>query len=177
MSYFNPTHSNKKESYLEKLSEKTNTSRKSNIQRIFKFPSLMYRLEPIDELSKVLYINDSRAQSVDATWYSMEKTGYDLVWIAGGSKANAENLEELSQQVSDRVDILITLGENKLELEELFREKVDVLIHALDMEDALKIANLVAKPKMKVLYSPASKNTENPAVLKSKFVNALKKLN
>lgn len=59
-----------------------------------------HRLEWVDKINDVHFINDSKATNVDAVYYALDAMKANVVWIAGGQdKGNDyEGLQPLSNK-------------------------------------------------------------------------------
>ena len=48
------------------------------------FKGVPHRMEKVLKIQKVLYINDSKATNINATFFALESIDTPLVWIVGG---------------------------------------------------------------------------------------------
>ncbi|MCS6789969.1 MAG: UDP-N-acetylmuramoyl-L-alanine--D-glutamate ligase [Bacteroidia bacterium] len=128
--------------------------RRADLRRSFEtFQKLPHRLEQVDYIDGVLYVNDSKATTTDAIWYSMQSLGRPVVWIAGGVDKGTD-WGELMDVVRARVRALVLIGKDTRRLEEAFREVVPLLMRASSMEDAVEKARSLAQPGDVVLLAP-----------------------
>jgi UDP-N-acetylmuramoylalanine--D-glutamate ligase len=78
----------------------------------------------------------------------------DVVWIVGGvDKGN--NYSELDEMVKDKVKAIICLGENNQKIIKSFQNKVDTIVQASLMSEAVNHAYSLADKGNAVLLSPA----------------------
>ncbi|MFW5753949.1 MAG: UDP-N-acetylmuramoyl-L-alanine--D-glutamate ligase [Marinilabiliaceae bacterium] len=118
------------------------------------FHAVEHRLESVDEIDEVLYINDSKATNIDSTWFALESMEKPVVWIAGGTDKGNE-YHVLEQLVVQKVKALVCLGVDNSKLKGFFDGKVPHIVETRSMKDALKRAAGFAKPGDVVLLSPA----------------------
>lgn len=77
------------------------------------FPQVEHRLETVDVVNGVTYINDSKATNVDSAWYALDSMHAPVVWIAGGTD-KGNDYSVLFDLVKEKVKLLICMGvENK----------------------------------------------------------------
>ncbi|SFE20102.1 UDP-N-acetylmuramoyl-L-alanine--D-glutamate ligase [Thermophagus xiamenensis] len=124
------------------------------IEGLKDFDGVEHRLESVDEVNGVLYINDSKATNVDSVWYALESMDKPVVWIAGGTdKGNDYTLlEDLAGQ---KVKTLICLGVDNRKLISAFTGKIPEIVETRSMADAVSVAQKQSKPGDVVLLSPA----------------------
>ncbi len=118
------------------------------------FAGVPHRLEHVREVEGVRYVNDSKATNVNAVWFALESFSEPVVLIAGG-RDKGNDYSSLKPLVSSRVRSLILIGEaaEKMALE--LGPCVSDSVIAESLEDAVKLAHLLAKPGDVVLLSPA----------------------
>ncbi len=118
------------------------------------FQGVEHRLEKVLKINNVLYINDSKATNVNATFYALDSMENPTVWIVGGvDKGN--DYSELLPLVNEKVKAIICLGLDNQKLIEAFGNIVDTIIEADSMDVAVQIANKLAERNNTVLLSPA----------------------
>lgn len=148
------------------------------------FKNAPHRLEHVDTIKNVDFINDSKATNVDAVGYALESFERPLVWIAGGvDKGNDYNL--IMQSVNRKVKALVCLGKDNRLLREAFHDRILNLLETDNMKDAVQSAMKYAEEHDVVLLSPAcasfdlfsnyedrgEKFKEAVALLKAEFEN------
>ena len=118
------------------------------------FQGVEHRLEKVLKIQNVLYINDSKATNVNATFYALDSMNTPTVWIVGGvDKGNDYN--ELMSLVREKVKAIICLGVENKKIIDVFGNVVDIMIEVSSMEDAVKIAQKLSEKGDTVLLSPA----------------------
>ena len=142
------------------------------------FKGAPHRMEKVLTIQKVLYINDSKATNITATFFALESIDTAIVWIVGGvDKGN--NYEILLPLVRKKVKAIICLGVNNQKLIDTFENISEVFIETQSMSEAVKIAHKVAKQKDTVLLSPACASFdlfENYEDRGNQFKNAVRNL-
>lgn len=122
-------------------------------EALMDFEGVEHRLENAGQVSGVKFINDSKATNVNAVWYALDSMDSPVIWIAGGvDKGNDYN--ELNEVV-DNVKTLICLGEDNAKLHKTFDGKIQTVINAATMEEAVQKSMELAECDDTVLLSPA----------------------
>ena len=118
------------------------------------FKNAPHRLEYVDTINGVKFINDSKATNVDSVYYALEGLEQPIVWIAGGiNKGN--DYSQIQELVKDKVDALICLGIDNGHLFEAFGGTVDHILETDTMTNAVNKAYELAGDEAVVLLSPA----------------------
>ncbi len=118
------------------------------------FQGVEHRLEKVLKIGNVMYINDSKATNVNATFYALDSMTSPTVWIVGGvDKGN--KYEELLPLVNEKVKAIICLGVDNEKIINQFGNVVDMMVEAKSMREAVKIAYKLAERNDNVLLSPA----------------------
>jgi len=131
--------------------------RKKNLRRSFQdFNSVEHRMEKVGEINKVVFINDAKSQSVNASFFALKSIEKPIIWITGGDDDNTQ-YEELLPLVRLKVSAIIMIGENNIKLFETFVDEVEKMYKASSMEEAVAIAKQISTKGSTVLLSPASK--------------------
>ena len=115
-----------------------------------------HRQHYIDTVDGVMYYDDSKAESINATWFTFENIINPVVWIVGGSCHN--NYSELIETAKQRVRAIISLGTEKENIEMTFKGNVNEIYEASSIEEAVNVASIVAQENDIVLFSPACKD-------------------
>jgi len=122
-------------------------------QAMIDFQNVEHRLEYVLTVHGIDFINDSKATNVNACWYALENMTKKVVWIAGGvDKGN--DYDELVNMVDEKVKAIICLGENNKQIIKAFRDKVDTIVQASTMVDAVNQSYGLANKNDVVLLSP-----------------------
>lgn len=118
------------------------------------FASVEHRLEFVNTISGVDFINDSKATNVNSTWYALESMNRPVIWIAGGQDKGNE-YEMLHDMVKEKVKAIVCLGVNNSKIIKEFGSTIETIIETDSAEDAVKVAFKLAKKGDIVLLSPA----------------------
>ena len=123
-------------------------------QSMLDFQNVEHRLEHVLTVHGIDFINDSKATNVNACWFALESMQKDVVWIVGGvDKGN--DYSELDEMVVDKVKAIICLGENNQNIIKSFQGKVDLIVQASSMSEAVNQSFSLAAKGEAVLLSPA----------------------
>ena len=134
--------------------------RKENIKRsLSDWETVGHRQEYVDTIDGIMYYDDSKAENVNATWFTMESLVRPVVWIAGGNDSNTD-YSDLKDTVRQNVRALVCIGKDNTRLKEAFGKVVGDIYEAKSVEEAVNIASLLAEEEDIVLFSPAS-HSEN----------------
>ncbi len=118
------------------------------------FQGVEHRLEKVLKINNVMYINDSKATNVNATFYALDSMESTTVWIVGGvDKGN--DYAELLPLVNEKVKAIICLGVDNEKIISQFGSCVDILVETDSMKGAVEIAYKLASKGDTVLLSPA----------------------
>lgn len=165
------------ENMASSISSKILEIRKDSIKNCMgDLNSLSHRQHYIDTIDGVMYYDDSQAESVNATWFTFENIVNPVVWIVGGSCHN--NYSELIETAKKNVKTIISLGDEKENIEMTFRGVVSEIYEASSIPEAVNMASIVASENDIVLFSPACKDKEMDYLERGQaFVNEVKQLN
>ena len=123
-------------------------------QSMIDFKSLEHRLEHVLTVHGIDFINDSKATNINACWFALESMQKDVIWIAGGvDKGN--DYANLDNLVVEKVKAIVCLGKNSEKIIKHFKGKVDVIVQALSMKEAVNQSYSLANKGDIVLLSPA----------------------
>jgi UDP-N-acetylmuramoylalanine--D-glutamate ligase len=118
------------------------------------FQPIEHRMERVDVINGVEYINDSKATNVDSTFYALESITNNVIWIAGGvDKGN--DYSRLIPLVKSKVEGLVCLGKDNSKLHNVFDGVVEEITDASSAFEAVQKSYLMAKEGDTVLLSPA----------------------
>jgi UDP-N-acetylmuramoylalanine--D-glutamate ligase len=140
----------------ENLKENIENLRKDSLREKFSdFENVEHRLEFVANVHGIEYINDSKATNVNSTWYALERMKRETIWIVGGVDKTIDysSLKALSKE---KVRAIVYIGTNKSKIFENFLDKVDMIVDAGSMEEAVQMAYYIADKGETVLLSPAS---------------------
>jgi len=119
------------------------------------FGDIAHRLELIDTINGVEYINDSKATDLGATEYSLEFIEKPIVWIVGESEFE-EPYAELEKLVTYKIIGIIAFGNDTSRISRTLSDRSDYYLDVTNMEEAVKLAHSLAVSGQTVLLSPAS---------------------
>jgi UDP-N-acetylmuramoylalanine--D-glutamate ligase len=117
------------------------------------FEAVEHRLEYVDTVEGVKYINDSKATNVNATWYALESVKEPVVLILGG-KDKGNDYSEIEPFVKQKVKSIVCLGVDNTKLHKFFDGKVPVVEDARSMKECVAKCHALAKDGYTVLLSP-----------------------
>ena len=111
-------------------------------------------MEIVDEIRKVVFINDSKATNVDSVFYALEAIDKEIIWIAGGvNKGN--DYSQIKSLVTQKVKGMVCLGTENDHLINEFGNDLDSYVEVSNAEMAVAEAYLMAEPGDVILLSPA----------------------
>jgi UDP-N-acetylmuramoylalanine--D-glutamate ligase len=123
-------------------------------EALMDFKGVEHRLEKVLKVHGINFINDSKATNVNSTWYALESVKEKIVWIVGGvDKGN--DYSELYNLVENKVKSIVCLGKENERVIRAFQGKVESIVEAKSMEEAVKAAYYLARDGETVLLSPA----------------------
>ena len=121
---------------------------------IVTFENLPHRLEFVQNIKGIDFINDSKATNVDSVSFALRAMDKPIIWIAGGTdKGNDYTLIE--KLVDSKVKALVCLGINNAALINAFKGQIDQIAETQSAESAVRTAYAMAKAGDVVLLSPA----------------------
>lgn len=128
---------------------------KDNIRKsLSDFAGVEHRLEYVETVNGVKYINDSKATNVNSCWYALEsmpKTKTTVLILGGKDKGN--DYSEILPLVNERVKAIVAMGKDNAKIVDFFKEVVPVTdTHSL--ADAIDACKAAAEEGDTVLLSP-----------------------
>lgn len=117
------------------------------------FEAVEHRLEYVDTIDGVRYVNDSKATNVNSTWYALESMTTPTVLILGG-KDKGNDYTEIEDLVKDKVKAIICMGKDNTKLLDFFKGKVAAIHDTHSIEEAVRKCAEVASEGDTVLLSP-----------------------
>ncbi|GAB4231384.1 MAG: UDP-N-acetylmuramoyl-L-alanine--D-glutamate ligase [Ekhidna sp.] len=118
------------------------------------FKNAPHRLEFVDEIDGVAFINDSKATNVDSVYYALDGIKKNIIWIAGGIDKGNE-YDQIASLVADKVKGLVCLGKDNSPLVSYFSTRLGMIREARSADTAVKVAFDMAEEGDVVLLSPA----------------------
>jgi UDP-N-acetylmuramoylalanine--D-glutamate ligase len=117
------------------------------------FENIEHRLEFVNSVHGIDFINDSKATNVNSTWYALESMEKPVVWIAGGvDKGNDYAI--LLELVKQHVKAIVCLGKDNKKIIAAFKDIVPQIIETENAETAVREAYKLGKKGDVVLLSP-----------------------
>lgn len=117
------------------------------------FEAVEHRLEYVDTIDGVRYVNDSKATNVNSCWYALESMKTPVVLILGG-KDKGNDYAEIEPFVREKVKAIVCLGKDSSKIVNFFMGKVPVVSDTHSMEDAVAESRRLATTGDTVLLSP-----------------------
>ncbi len=140
----------------ENLKKNANNLRKEFLKETFaEFENVEHRLEFVANVHGIEYINDSKATNVNSSWYALERMSRQTIWIVGGVDKTVD-YAPLQELAKEKVRALVYIGTDNSKIFENFLDKVDMIVDAKSMEEAVQMAYYIADKGETVLLSPAS---------------------
>ncbi|MFW6347288.1 MAG: UDP-N-acetylmuramoyl-L-alanine--D-glutamate ligase [Cyclonatronaceae bacterium] len=124
------------------------------IESLRSFPGVEHRLEQVRVLGGVRYINDSKATNINAVWFALQSLKTPVVLILGG-RDKGNDYRELSDQIKNKVQTLIAIGEAKEAIRTQIGRDALYYFEADTLEEAVRLSQKHARKGETVLLSPA----------------------
>ncbi len=158
MTYFEEltnTSIKKPSSMVAGISSKILQIRKESIkQSLSDLNTIGHRQEYVATVNGVMYYDDSRAENVNATWFTFQNIVKPVIWIAGGNDRNTD-FKELKSIAKKKVKALICIGKYNANLKKAFQKDIKDIYEVKSLEEAVETASFLAKEEDIVLFSPA----------------------
>ncbi len=128
--------------------------KKDNIRDcLANFKGVEHRLENLQDINGVHFVNDSKATNVNSVWYALECMKNKVILIMGGvDKGN--DYSEIMDLIRQKVKTIVAMGTDNQPIIAAFKNMVEI-IETNNIKDAVKSAFLLATPGETVLLSPA----------------------
>ena len=129
--------------------------RKENIRDSLQtYESLEHRMELVNTIKGVDFINDSKATNVNSTWYALESMTKPTILILGGiDKGN--DYSTLKELIKEKVKAIVCMGVDNRKIHEAFGKEVELIVNTASAVDAVQSAFHFANKGDVVLLSPA----------------------
>jgi UDP-N-acetylmuramoylalanine--D-glutamate ligase len=118
------------------------------------FKGLPHRVERVAEIDGVAWYDDSKGTNVSATVAALEGLGRKIVLIAGGD-GKGQDFSPLEPALAAHGRALVLIGRDATRIEAAVADCGVPIIHAQDMEQAVRKAAVAARGGDAVLLSPA----------------------
>lgn len=128
--------------------------RKDDIRRsLSDFEGVEHRLEYVDTIDGVRYINDSKATNVNSCWYALESMPKGTVLILGG-KDKGNDYTEIAGLVDEKVKAIVAMGKDNAKIIDFFGSRGVKVIDTHSIDDAVAACHDIAAEGDTVLLSP-----------------------
>ena len=112
-----------------------------------------HKMELVANIHGIEFINDSRACTINATWYALESTNNPVIWITGGGDKSID-YSMIKKLIISKVKAIVCLGKNNQKILKTFN-KIDIpIIQVKDMKEAVDVGYYSGKKGDTVLLSP-----------------------
>lgn len=117
------------------------------------FEGVEHRLEYVDTIDGVRYINDSKATNVNSCWYALESMSKNTILILGG-KDKGNDYSEIASLVDDKVKAIVAMGKDNSKIVDYFAPRGVKVIDTHSIDDAVAACHKIAQSGDTVLLSP-----------------------
>jgi len=112
-------------------------------------------MEYVATVCGIDFINDVKADNLNAAWYSLESMTKPVIWIVNNVEPAGEEFEKILPLLRKKVKAVILLGHDN-NLPSFFSAYVERVYKAAQIEDAVKWAYTIGVGGDAVLFSPAN---------------------
>lgn len=123
-------------------------------EALISFINFPHRLEIVETIKGVSFINDSKATNVDAAFYGLSAMDGPTIWVVGGTD-KGNDYTVLNELVHAKVKAIVCLGIDNHKIIEHFADQVDMIAETNTAQNAVKTAYSLSTPGDVVLLSPA----------------------
>lgn len=114
----------------------TGIDKKSIREALSDFKGVPHRLEAVDTLEGITFINDSKATNVNSCWYALQSMTSPTVLILGG-KDKGNDYEELRETIHAHCFALVFLGKDNSKLINFFKDFGLPIVDTHNIKDAV----------------------------------------
>jgi UDP-N-acetylmuramoylalanine--D-glutamate ligase len=118
------------------------------------FKGLPHRVEAVAEIKDVIYYDDSKGTNVGATVAALQGLGRSAVVILGGD-GKGQDFSPLAPAVAQHARAVVLIGRDAGKIAAALQNCAVPLLHAEDMNDAVRLGAAHAQAGDAVLMSPA----------------------
>jgi UDP-N-acetylmuramoylalanine--D-glutamate ligase len=122
-------------------------------QALEDFDGVEHRLEYVETINDVRYINDSKATNVNSCWYALESMPHNVVLILGG-KDKGNDYTEIEPLVLEKVKAIVCMGKDNQKLLDFFGGKVPAIYDTHSLQEAVDTCASISTAGDTVLLSP-----------------------
>ncbi len=113
-----------------------------------------HRLELVDVVNGISYINDSKATNVDSVFYALQAMDKPTVWIVGGQD-KGNDYKPLLPWVKKKVKAIVCMGIDNEPIIQAFKTLKKPIVETKSALEAVQTATRLANSGDVVLLSPA----------------------
>ncbi len=112
-----------------------------------------HKMDLVANIHGIEFINDSRACTINSTWYALENMNSPVIWITGGG-VKGTDYSAIKELIISRVKVIICLGKSNQKILKTFNKTDIPIIQVTDMNEAVDIGYHLGKKGDAVLLSP-----------------------
>ena len=112
------------------------------------------RMEYVATVCGVDFINDAKADNINAAWYSLESMEKPVIWIVNNMESE-DGFDKIVPLLQKKVKAVILLGHTNT-MPSVFSNYVERVYKADQIEDAVEWAYTIGTQGDAVLFSPAN---------------------
>lgn len=158
MTYYEEITNKRPTTMVNGISSKVLQIRKEHIKlSLSDLNTVEHRQEYVTTIDGVMYYDDSRAENVNATWFTFQNIVKPVVWIAGGDDSTTD-FKDLKKVVKQKVRAMVCVGEDNTRLKKAFHKDIVDIFEVESVDEAVNLASLLAEDDDIVLFSPACKS-------------------
>ncbi len=116
------------------------------------FKGIEHRMEFVEEIKGIRFINDSKATTVESAMWALSNIDKPIIWIAGG-KHKGIDYSIIRDLAKKKVKELIVIGQAKNLIKEALKDVVTIT-EAIDMKTAVELSFKAAQKTDVVVLSP-----------------------
>ena len=117
------------------------------------FQNVEHRLEKVNTVHGIEFINDSKATNVNSAWFALESMEKPIIWIVGGQD-KGNDYAILRDMVKEKVKAIVCLGLDNKKIHKAFQDLVPDITDTISASAAVKAAYKKGKKGDVVLLSP-----------------------
>ena len=153
--------------------------RNKNLHSILhRFDKEEHRLEFVTKFRGITFINDAKANCLNALYYSLETIKQKIVWITAANN-DVIDYTEVSGLVLQKVKAIVCVGECASSIKHAFDKHIPQIYERLTMEEAVITSFYIAEENETVLLSSANtydKSFKDYTDMGTQFRNAIAQL-
>lgn len=140
-----------------KVNERLISARKQSMRRL---GDIEHRLEYVDVVDGVEYVNDAKATDLNSTWYSLECMERPVIWIMSSSSDEGDYSLMNEIEISN-IKAFIVTGQHFEKVQASMRAVGKPIVQCESMLEATIAAKGFAEKDDVVLFSPGFSDLEN----------------